>query len=53
MAKGGRQPLGRTVVPTTYNDAMFYLEGKRRVQVGDEMRKLYLGERAGAVGDAN
>ncbi|OWZ54994.1 thioesterase [Cryptococcus neoformans c45] len=53
MAKGGRQPLGRTVVPTTYNDAMSYLEGKRRVQVGDEMRKLYLGERAGAVGDAN
>lgn len=53
MAKGGRQPLGRTVVPTTYNDAMFYLEGKRRVQVGNEMRKLYLGERAGAVGDAN
>ncbi|KIR56087.1 thioesterase [Cryptococcus gattii Ru294] len=53
MAKGGRQPLGRTVVPTTYNDAMFYLEGKRRVQIGDEMRRLYLGERAGAVGDAN
>lgn len=53
MAKGGRQPLGRTVVPTTYSDAMSYLEGKRRVQIGDEMRRLYLGERAGAVGDAN
>ncbi|ODO11920.1 hypothetical protein I350_00704 [Cryptococcus amylolentus CBS 6273] len=53
MAKGGREPIGKMVVPSTYQETMYYLEGKRRLQLGDEMRRLYLGERAGAVGDAS
>ena len=43
MAMEGSKPLGRTVVPTTYAEAMHYLEGKRRLEVGDEMRGLYQG----------
>lgn len=31
------------VVPTTYAEAMHYLEGKRRLAIGDEMRRLYQG----------
>lgn len=41
MAKEDGQPLGRTVVPETYSEAMHYLEGKRRLRIGDEMRRLY------------
>ncbi|WVO13142.1 hypothetical protein L204_100754 [Cryptococcus depauperatus] len=52
MAKGGRQPIGKMVIPSTYAEAMHYLEGKRRLEAGDEMRRLYLGEKAGAVEDA-
>lgn len=28
-------------MPETYSEAMHYLEGKRRLQIGDEMRRLY------------
>jgi len=43
MAKEDSQNIGRTVVPSTYAEAMHYLEGKRRLETGDEMRRLYLG----------
>ncbi|EIW72760.1 hypothetical protein TREMEDRAFT_36912 [Tremella mesenterica DSM 1558] len=43
MAKEDKNPIGRTVVPSTYAEAMHYLEGTRRLEVGDEMRRLYLG----------
>ncbi|WWD18067.1 hypothetical protein CI109_102514 [Kwoniella shandongensis] len=45
MAKDDHEPLGKVVVPSTYTEAMHYLEGKRRLEVGDEMRRLYQGER--------
>ncbi|WVQ62408.1 uncharacterized protein L199_000548 [Kwoniella botswanensis] len=41
MAKEDDKPIGRTVIPLTYSEAMHYLEGKRRLEVGDEMRRLY------------
>ncbi|WVF70751.1 hypothetical protein IAT40_005545 [Kwoniella sp. CBS 6097] len=41
MAKEDHKPIGRVVVPSTYTEAMHYLEGKRRLEVGDEMRRLY------------
>ncbi|WVQ97115.1 hypothetical protein IAU59_004225 [Kwoniella sp. CBS 9459] len=41
MAKEDQKPIGRVVVPSTYTEAMHYLEGKRRLEVGDEMRRLY------------
>lgn len=41
LAKEDRAPIGRTVVPWTYVEAMDYLEGKRRLEMGDEMRQLY------------
>ncbi|KAK6905490.1 hypothetical protein I203_106319 [Kwoniella mangroviensis CBS 8507] len=41
MAKEDDKPIGRTVIPSTYSEAMHYLEGKRRLEVGDEMRRLY------------
>ncbi|WVR05715.1 hypothetical protein IAU60_002739 [Kwoniella sp. DSM 27419] len=41
MAKEDHDPLGRVVVPSTYTEAMHYLEGKRRLEMGDEMRRLY------------
>ncbi|OCF38559.1 thioesterase [Kwoniella heveanensis CBS 569] len=41
MAKEDHEPIGRVVVPSTYTEAMHYLEGKRRLEVGDEMRRLY------------
>lgn len=43
MAKEDHEPLGKTVVPHTYLEAMHYLEGKRRLGLGDEMRSLYNG----------
>lgn len=33
--------IGKTVVPSTYGEAMDYLEGGRRLEVGNEMRRLY------------
>ncbi|KAK4684079.1 acyl-coenzyme A thioesterase 9, partial [Tremellales sp. Uapishka_1] len=41
MAKEDHTALGKTVVPSTYVEAMHYLEGKRRLKRGDEMRRLY------------
>jgi len=41
MAMEDHFPIGRTVVPSTYAEAMSYLEGKRRLELGDEMRRLY------------
>jgi acyl-coenzyme A thioesterase 9 len=41
MAKEDADPIGKTVVPSTYNEAMSYLEGERRLALGDEMRRLY------------
>lgn len=41
MATEDGQAIGRTVIPKTYAEAMHYLEGQRRLQVGDEMRALY------------
>ncbi|ORX34204.1 HotDog domain-containing protein [Kockovaella imperatae] len=43
MAVEDGKPIGRTVVPTTYSESMHYLEGKRRLELGDEMRRLYSG----------
>jgi acyl-coenzyme A thioesterase 9 len=43
MAKEDHEPIGKMVIPQTYSESMHYLEGKRRLQVGDEMRKLYQG----------
>lgn len=42
MAKNTTAPLGRVVVPTTYKESMEWLEGQRRLDVGDEMRRLYM-----------
>ncbi|WWC86043.1 uncharacterized protein L201_000914 [Kwoniella dendrophila CBS 6074] len=44
MAKEDDQPIGRTVIPSTYQEAMQYLEGERRLHVGNEMRSLYRGK---------
>lgn len=41
LAGEDQQPIGRTVVPETYSEAMHYLEGKRRLELGEEMRQLY------------
>jgi len=41
MAKEDDQPLGKSVVPSSYAEAMHYLEGKRRLEMGNEMRRLY------------
>jgi acyl-coenzyme A thioesterase 9 len=43
MAKEDHEPIGKMVIPQTYSESMHYLEGKRRLQVGDEMRTLYQG----------
>jgi acyl-coenzyme A thioesterase 9 len=43
MAKEDHEPFGKMVIPQTYSETMHYLEGKRRLEVGDEMRKLYQG----------
>lgn len=37
------EPIGKMVIPQTYSESMHYLEGKRRLEVGQEMRKLYQG----------
>ncbi|SPO31810.1 related to acyl-coa thioester hydrolase [Ustilago trichophora] len=34
----------RQVLPQTYKEAMEFIEGKRRVEIGREMRRLYQGE---------
>lgn len=34
----------RQVLPQTYKEAMEFIEGKRRVEIGAEMRRLYQGE---------
>jgi acyl-coenzyme A thioesterase 9 len=41
MAVEDDQPIGRTVIPQTYAEAMQYLEGKRRLELGEQMRTLY------------
>lgn len=41
MAMEDHAPIGRTVIPQTYAEAMHYLEGKRRLGMGEEMRELY------------
>jgi acyl-coenzyme A thioesterase 9 len=41
MASEDTGPLGKMVIPSTYTEAMHYLEGKRRLQLGDEMRTVY------------
>jgi acyl-coenzyme A thioesterase 9 len=41
LEKHDDQPLGRTVVPQSYLDAMNWLEGKRRLEAGASMRRLY------------
>lgn len=46
MAKNDRKPIGRTVVPNTYKEAMEYLEGDRRLDIGEQVRRLY---RAGGL----
>lgn len=43
--------LGKTdcqVLPQTYKEAMEFIEGKRRVEIGAEMRRLYSGESSGS-----
>jgi len=49
MAKEDGTPFGKTVVPETYADAMLFLEGGRRLNIGSEVRKLY---RAGHRSDS-
>lgn len=50
MAKDDPAPIGRTVVPRTYNEAMTYLEAQRRLAHGAETRRLYRSEKdAGAA----
>jgi len=44
MAKEDGTPIGKTVVPETYSEAMNYLEGQRRLEVGEQMRQLYQGD---------
>ncbi|KAK8865753.1 hypothetical protein IAR55_000900 [Kwoniella newhampshirensis] len=44
MAKDDHEPVGKVVVPRTYKEAMHYLEGSRRLELGNEMRRLYQGE---------
>ncbi|KAL7423785.1 hypothetical protein Q5752_001369 [Cryptotrichosporon argae] len=41
LAPEDGRPIGRIVVPETYAEAMAYLEGQRRLGVGDEVRRLY------------
>lgn len=41
MVKDNMEPLKKIVVPKTYEEAMQYLEGERRIDVGDEVRRLY------------
>jgi len=36
----GSEPLQRRVVPKTYKEAMLWLEGKRALQMGAEIREL-------------
>ena len=43
MAKEDHEPIGKMVIPQTYSESMHYLEGKRRLELGDEMRALYQG----------
>ncbi|KAJ1036119.1 hypothetical protein NDA18_000262 [Ustilago nuda] len=43
--------LGKTdcqVLPQTYKEAMEFIEGRRRVEIGAEMRRLYSGESSGS-----
>ena len=40
MKKPDRKPIGRAVVPSTYYETMQYLEGSRRLEVGDEVRMV-------------
>lgn len=41
MVKDNMEPLKKLIVPDTYVEAMQYLEGERRIDVGDEVRRLY------------
>lgn len=41
MKKEDHKPIGRTVVPESYEETMQYLEGQRRLAIGDEVRRLY------------
>lgn len=40
MIRDDNEPLGRYVVPETYHEALSYLEGERRLAIGDEVRQL-------------
>lgn len=40
MVKDDDKPLGRYVVPQTYDESLSYLEGERRLAIGDEVRAL-------------
>lgn len=41
MVKDNMENLKKIVVPDTYIEAMQFLEGERRIEVGDEVRRLY------------
>lgn len=41
MAKEDGKPFGKVVIPETYHETMYFLEGERRLAVGSEMRRLY------------
>lgn len=41
MVKDNMENLKKIVVPETYAEAMQYLEGERRIEIGDEVRRLY------------
>ncbi|KAJ9097811.1 hypothetical protein QFC19_006679 [Naganishia cerealis] len=41
VAKGNQEPLAKLVVPKTYQEAMEYIEGARRLEVGGALRRHY------------
>lgn len=41
FASENREPLAKLVVPKTYREAMAYIEGARRLEVGSALRRHY------------
>jgi acyl-coenzyme A thioesterase 9 len=41
FASENREPLAKLVVPKTYQEAMAYIEGARRLEVGGALRRHY------------
>lgn len=41
FASRNQEPLGKMIVPKTYQEAMAYIEGSRRLEAGGALRRLY------------